>query len=183
MKLIRNLNKINPCLPRTLTLRWTRHLQEASTLGYSCIITHNSLWCLVHSRCYFPRKWCHLLFFCCCMHSPLTSSTSTSVSNFPHCPEWVENPRRTGGNVLHSAVGLGTVKAACLTQNVMSCGCTAFWSTEDPVRARSCIYWDGFLHIWWTWVHNGVSVKKPFLCVSEVLTTNLAFREIYLLSY
>lgn len=108
----------------------------------------------------FPEEMVSLTFFFRCMHSPLTSSTSTSVSNFPHCPEWVENPRRTRGNVLHSAVGLGTVKAACLTQTVMSCGCTAFWSTEDPVRARSCIYWDGFLHIWWTSVHNGVSVKK-----------------------
>lgn len=66
---------------------------------------------------------------------------------------------------MHSAMGLGMMKAACFTQNVMSCGCSAFWSTESLVWASLCIYgaicWDRFL--------NNM-VNMSYLCFACLVT-------------
>lgn len=118
-----------------------------------------------------------VIHFVACIFPQPPSSTSTS-SNFPHCPEWLENPKRTTGEtyciqlwVMHvggeSKTDSRSIRKAREHEHLhsggshathtncnMSCGCIVFWSAEDPVRAGICTFCDGFLLVWWTWIHN-----------------------------
>lgn len=52
----------------------------------------------------YPQEMVSFTFFVACIFPQPPCSTSTSVSDFPHCLERLGNPQRTGRNILNSAV-------------------------------------------------------------------------------